>query len=36
LVTFALAGYPQISKESRKRILAAAREMGYRPNLYAR
>jgi|SRR6267154_393588 len=36
LVTFALAGYPQISKESRKRILAAAREMGYRPNPYAR
>ena len=36
LVTFALAGYPQISQESRKRILAAAREMGYRPNPYAR
>jgi DNA-binding LacI/PurR family transcriptional regulator len=36
LVTFALSGYPQISKESRKRILAAARKMGYRPNLYAR
>jgi LacI family transcriptional regulator len=36
LVTFALSGYPQISQESRKRILAAAREMGYRPNPYAR
>jgi LacI family transcriptional regulator len=36
LVTFALAGYPQISQESRERILAAAREMGYRPNPYAR
>lgn len=36
LVTFALAGYPQIAEESRERILAAAREMGYRPNPYAR
>jgi DNA-binding LacI/PurR family transcriptional regulator len=36
LVTFALSGYPQISQKSRKRILAAAREMGYSPNLYAR
>ncbi|HYG23107.1 MAG TPA: LacI family DNA-binding transcriptional regulator [Verrucomicrobiae bacterium] len=36
LVTFALSGYPQISQESRERILAAAREMGYRPNPYAR
>ena len=36
LVTFALSGYPQISQESRKRILAAAREMGYQPNPYAR
>src|SRR4051794_15036555 len=36
LVTFALSGYPQISQESRKRILAAARELGYRPNPYAR
>jgi LacI family transcriptional regulator len=36
LVTFALSGYPQISEDSRKRILAAAREMGYRPNPYAR
>ncbi len=36
LVTFALAGYPQISRESRERILAAAREMGYSPNPYAR
>jgi LacI family transcriptional regulator len=36
LVTFALSGYPQISQKSRKRILAAAREMGYRPNPYAR
>ena len=36
LVTFALSGYPQIAEESRERILAAAREMGYRPNPYAR
>jgi len=36
LVTFALAGYPQVSEASRKRILAAAREMGYRPNPHAR
>lgn len=36
LVTFALAGYPQVSEASRRRILAAAREMGYRPNPHAR
>jgi LacI family transcriptional regulator len=36
LVTFALAGYPQVSKKSRARILAAAQEMGYRPNPHAR
>lgn len=36
LVTFALAGYPQVAKESRERILAAALEMGYRPNPHAR
>jgi LacI family transcriptional regulator len=36
LVSFALAGYPQVSKESRERILAAARAMGYRPNPHAR
>ena len=36
LVTFALGGYPQISESSRKRILAAARDMGYAPNIYAR
>src|SRR5580704_9608750 len=36
LVTFALAGYPQVSKASRQRILTAAREMGYRPNPHAR
>jgi LacI family transcriptional regulator len=36
LVTFALSGYPQISKESSERILTAAREMGYKPNPYAR
>jgi len=36
LVTFALGGYPQVSKESRARILAAALEMGYRPNPHAR
>lgn len=36
LVTFALAGYPQVSKESGERIRAAAEEMGYRPNPHAR
>src|SRR5271170_4879657 len=36
LVTFALAGYPQVSEVSRKRILAAAQKMGYRPNPHAR
>lgn len=36
LVTFALAGYPQVSAESRKKILTAARRMGYRPNPHAR
>ena len=36
LVTFALAGYPQVSKQSRQRILAAAQKMGYRPNPHAR
>ncbi|MDB6065540.1 MAG: Transcriptional regulator, LacI family [Pedosphaera sp.] len=36
LVTFALAGYSQVSKASRARILAAAKEMGYRPNPHAR
>lgn len=36
LVTFALAGYPHVAKESRERILAAALEMGYRPNPHAR
>jgi len=36
LVTFALAGYPQVSKKSRQRILTAAQEMGYRPNPHAR
>jgi LacI family transcriptional regulator len=36
LVTFALAGYPNVAQESRERILAAAAEMGYRPNPHAR
>jgi len=36
LVTFALAGYPQVSEASRKRILATAAEMGYRANPHAR
>ncbi|MDR3402397.1 MAG: LacI family DNA-binding transcriptional regulator [Chthoniobacter sp.] len=36
LVTFALAGYPQVSDASRKRILAAAQKMGYHPNPYSR
>jgi LacI family transcriptional regulator len=36
LVTFALAGYPQVSDTSRRRILAAAQAMGYRPNPHAR
>jgi len=36
LVAFALAGYPQVAQASRERILAAAQEMGYRPNPHAR
>ena len=36
LVTFALAGYPQVSPESRRLILATATEMGYQPNPHAR
>ena len=36
LVTFALAGYPQVSEKSRRRILAAAERMGYSPNPHAR
>ncbi len=36
LVTFALSDYPNVAKESRERILAAALEMGYRPNPHAR
>ena len=36
LVTFALAGYPQVSAASRKRILATAQQLGYRPNPHAR
>jgi DNA-binding LacI/PurR family transcriptional regulator len=36
LVTLALRGYPQVSAESRERILATARKMGYRPNPHAR
>ena len=36
LVTFALSGHPHVAKESRERILAAALEMGYRPNPHAR
>ncbi|HTI97454.1 MAG TPA: LacI family DNA-binding transcriptional regulator [Dongiaceae bacterium] len=36
LVTFALAGYPQVSAASRKRILAAAAQLGYQPNPHAR
>ena len=36
LVTFALAGYPQVSPESRKLIQTTALEMGYRPNPHAR
>ena len=35
-MTFALGDYPQVSSKSRKRILAAALEMGYRPNPHAR
>lgn len=34
LVTFALAGYPQVFKDSRERILAKALEMGCRPKLH--
>ena len=36
LVSFALAGYPQVSEKSRQRILGAAKEMGYTPNPHAR
>jgi LacI family transcriptional regulator, galactose operon repressor len=36
LVTFALAGYPQVAAASRQRILDAAQRMGYRPNPHAR
>lgn len=36
LVTFALAGYPQVSEASRKRILETAEKLGYRPNPHAR
>jgi len=36
LVTFALAGYPQVAEKSRKRILAKAKQMGYSPNPHAR
>jgi LacI family transcriptional regulator, galactose operon repressor len=36
LVSFALAGNPQVSEASRKRILAAAQELGYKPNPFAR
>lgn len=36
LVTFALAGYPQVSPESSKLIRATALKMGYRPNPHAR
>ena len=36
LVSLALAGYPQVSADSRHRILATARKMGYRPNPHAR
>ena len=35
-MTFALGDYPQVSSKSRERILAAALEMGYRPNSHAR
>ena len=35
-MTFALGDYPQVSSKSRERILAAALEMGYRPNPHAR
>lgn len=36
LVGFALGGYPRVADASRRRILSAARKMGYRPNLHAR
>jgi LacI family transcriptional regulator len=35
LVTFALAGYPQVAAKSRQRILATARRLGYKPNPFA-
>lgn len=36
LVSFALAGYPQVSAQSRERILEQAKAMGYKPNPHAR
>ena len=36
LVTFALSGHPHVAESSRELILAKAKEMGYRPNPYAR
>ena len=35
LVTLALRGYPQVSRASRERIVAAAAALGYRPNPHA-
>ena len=35
LLTLALRGYAQVSKESRERIVATAAAMGYRPNPHA-
>ena len=31
-ISRALNGYPEVNKETRERVLQAARETGYRPN----